>query len=77
VKIFIGTFIIVFILCYFFLFFGGILIFENFWAILAFVAFVITVLVTILVHQETKIEELEQRIETLESKRESENPEII
>jgi len=72
-KNFIGTFIGVFILCYFFLFFGGILIFENLWATLAFIAFVITVLITLFVHQETKIDQLEAKIKALESKIESQD----
>ncbi|MGI6227357.1 MAG: hypothetical protein ACOYJ1_13995 [Peptococcales bacterium] len=67
-KNFLGTFAISLILCYIFLFFGGVLIFENFWAILVFVAFIIAILITVFIHQETKIEELEARIKTLESK---------
>lgn len=69
-KSFLGTFAISLILCYIFLFFGGVLIFENFWAILVFVAFIIAILITAFVHQETKIEELEIRIKTLESQSE-------
>ncbi len=67
-KDFLVTFVISLILCYIFLFFGGVLIFENFWAILIFVAFIISILITAFMHQETKIEELEARIRTLESK---------
>jgi len=69
-KSFLGTFALSLILCYIFLFFGGILIFENFWAILVFVALIIAILITVFIHQETKIEELEARIKTLESKSE-------
>jgi Mn2+/Fe2+ NRAMP family transporter len=69
-KSFLGTFAISLILCYIILFFGGTLIFENFWAILVFVSLIIAILVTVLIHQETKIEELEARIKTLESKSE-------
>ena len=69
-KKFIGTFAISLILCYLFLFFGGVMIFENFWAILVLVAFIIAILITVFTHQETKIEELEARIKTLESKNE-------
>ena len=54
-------------MCYIFLFFGGILIFENLWAILVLVAFIIAILTTVFIHQETKIEELEARIKKLES----------
>ncbi len=66
-KNFLGTFAISLILCYIFLFFGGVLIFENFWAILVFVALIIAILTTVFIHQETKIEELEARIKILES----------
>lgn len=69
-KSFLGTFAISLILCYIFLFFGGVLIFENFWAILVFVALIIAILITAFVHQETKIEELEARIKILESQSE-------
>ena len=69
-KSFLGTFAISLILCYIFLFFGGILIFQNLWAMLFFAAFIITILITVFIHQETKIEELEARIKTLESKNE-------
>lgn len=69
-KDFLGTFAISLILCYIFLFFGGVLIFENFWAILVFAALIIAILITVFIHQETKIEELEGRIKTLESKSE-------
>ncbi|AET67835.1 hypothetical protein Desor_2233 [Desulfosporosinus orientis DSM 765] len=66
-KNFLGTFVISLILCYIFLFFGGALIFENFWAIIVFVALIITILTTVFIHQEIKIEELEARIKTFES----------
>lgn len=69
-KNFLETFVISLISCYIFLFFGGILILENFWATLIFVAFIIAILITVFIHQETKIEELETRIKTLESKSE-------
>ncbi len=70
-KNFLGTFAISLILCYIFLFFGGILIFENFfWAILVFVALIIAILITVFIHQETKTEELEARIKILEAQSE-------
>lgn len=67
-KGFFGTFIMCLVLCYVFLFFGGGIILGNIWAALVFVALIITILITIFIHQETKIEELETRIKTLESK---------
>lgn len=70
-KSFFGTFVICLILCYAFLLFGGGFILGNIWATLVFVALIITILITILIHQETKIEELETRIKILESQSES------
>ena len=66
-KNFIGTFIICLIVCYLFLFFGGVLIFENIWALIIFTAFIIAILITTFISQETKIEELEKRVKALES----------
>lgn len=65
-KKFIGTFAICLILCYVFLLFGGALIFENVWAGLVLVVLMISIIITAFMHQETKIEELEARIKTLE-----------
>ena len=67
-KNFLATFIMSIVICYIFLFFGGVLIFENFWAILVFVAFIIAILITVFISQETRIEELEIRIKQLESR---------
>lgn len=67
-KNFFGTFIICLILCYVFLFFGGALILENFLVVL--VALIIAILITVHIHQDTKIEKLEARIKTLESQNE-------
>jgi uncharacterized membrane protein YciS (DUF1049 family) len=69
-KNFMGTFAMSLILCCIFLFLGGVLIFENLWATLVFVALIITILITVFIHQETKIEDLEARIKTLESQSE-------
>lgn len=69
-KNFFGTFVICLITCYVFLFFGGALIFENFWAIIVLVALIIAILITVHIHQDTKIEELETRIKALESQNE-------
>nr|WP_312578132.1 hypothetical protein [Sedimentibacter sp.] len=69
-KNFFGTFVICLITCYVFLLFGGALIFENFWAIIVLVALIIAILITVHIHQDTKIEELETRIKALESQNE-------
>lgn len=66
-KKFFGTFAITLILCYIFLFFGGALIFESLYGVLILIAFIIAIFITIFVNQETRIEELEVRIKTLES----------
>ena len=71
-KRFLGTFIISVILCYVFLLFGGSLIFENIWRIIIFVAMIIAVLITAFVYQETKIEELEERIKRIEGQSDTE-----
>ncbi|MEA4989225.1 MAG: hypothetical protein VB095_14300 [Anaerovorax sp.] len=69
-KKFFGTFVMCLILCYIFLLFGGTLIFESFWAILVLVAFIISILISLFMYQETKIEELEARVKMLEDQRE-------
>ncbi|KAF5041988.1 hypothetical protein DSECCO2_517340 [anaerobic digester metagenome] len=59
-KSFLRTFVICIILSYVFLLIIGGLISENGLALLVFVAFVITVLITIFTNQESKIEDLEK-----------------
>ncbi|MEL7607326.1 hypothetical protein SDC9_50995 [bioreactor metagenome] len=65
-KSFLRTFVICIILSYVFLLIIGGLISENGLALLVFVAFVITVLITIFTNQESKIEDLEKRLTKLE-----------
>ncbi|MDF2504648.1 MAG: hypothetical protein K0R06_2139 [Clostridium sp.] len=65
-KSFLRTFVTCIILSYFFLLTIGGLILENGLALLVFVAFVITVLITIFTNQESKIEDLEKRLTKLE-----------
>lgn len=65
-KSFLRTFVICIILSYVFLLIIGGLILENGLALLVFVAFVITVLITIFTNQESKIEDLEKRLTKLE-----------
>lgn len=65
-KLFLRTFVICIILSYCFLLIIGELISENGLALLVFVAFVITVLITIFTNQESKIEDLEKRLTKLE-----------
>lgn len=66
-KGFLGTFVICFILIYVFLLFGGAFIFENIWGVLILIALVMAILITVFINQETKLEELEERIKNLES----------
>lgn len=65
------TFFAIFFACFFFicifLMFGGILLFENFWALVGLASFVLAIFISILFHQETKLEELEKRLEALET----------
>ncbi|WP_019230112.1 hypothetical protein [Sedimentibacter sp. B4] len=65
-KSFLRTFVICIILSYVFLLIIGGLISENGLALLVFVAFVITVIITIFTNQESKIEDLEKRLTKLE-----------
>ncbi len=67
-KNFLATFAMTLVLTYVFLFFGGVLILENFWAMFVFIAFIIAILVTVLINLAIKIEELEKRVILLENK---------
>lgn len=75
-KRFLGTFVPVLVLCWAFLFFGGLRIFENIFAVLAFCALVITVLILLFVGQSERIEALEARIRALEQGRNHEEDEL-
>jgi len=65
-KSFLRTFVICIILSYVFLLIIGGLILENGLALLVFIAFVMTVLITIFTNQESKIEDLKKRLTKLE-----------
>lgn len=67
-KDFLATFIVCMISCYIFLFFGGALILENIWIIPIFAALFLAILIKAFIHQETKLEELEERIKSMESR---------
>ena len=64
-KNFFETYVISFILVLLFLFFGG-FIFNSALAIIGVVALIIAILISAYIELETKIEELETRIKTLE-----------
>ncbi len=66
-KDFLGTFALVVVLTYLFLFFGGFFLFDSIWRILFLVSLFISILITAFVGQERQIKELEKRIQELES----------
>lgn len=76
-KDFFVTWMICFILLIIFLVFGGSFILENFWASVSLVAVVIATLITTFISQDTKIEQLEARIQALEAKDVEKNKEIL
>ncbi len=65
IKRFFETFVICFIMCIIFLFFSA-LIFQSVIATIATVALFFTILISIYIEIQTKIEELENRIKALE-----------
>ncbi len=65
-KGFIGTFLCVMVAAVVFLFFGGAWLMQNFWGLVAVVAFVLAVLLSWLTHLEEKVSALEKRIRELE-----------
>ncbi|WP_031513095.1 hypothetical protein [Desulfofalx alkaliphila] len=64
-KNFISTFFLCLIVCGVATFFLAHLIFSNILAIIVFIAFLLAVLITAFINLETKIEELEKKIEEL------------
>lgn len=68
-KDFIKTFLIVAILLFVFLFFGGYLLFDfskHFWLAALNCAFIASIIIYVLCKQAEKIEELEKRIKDIE-----------
>lgn len=67
-KEFISTFFICLVVCGIATFFAG-LILNNIWAIIVIVAFLLAVLITAFMNQESRIEDLEKKMEkTLNNK---------
>ncbi|KHF37987.1 hypothetical protein [Halalkalibacter okhensis] len=64
-KEFIGVFFACLVICYVATFFFAGLILDNFWAIVTLIAFFLSVFITIFIKQETRIEELEKKVEKL------------
>lgn len=69
-KTFISTFVVCLVIGYAFLFFGGALLLEHFWAAFVFAMLVLAAFITALLRQETKLEELEARIKQMEAAKE-------
>lgn len=67
-KGFIGTFLCIAIAVVVFLFFGGAWLMQNFWGIVAVVAFVLAVLFSWLARLENEVDALKKKIEELEQK---------
>ena len=64
-KNFISTLFASLIVCSVAAFFFAGLISTNFWAMVFFVSFLLAVLITVLMNQDSKIEELEKKMEQL------------
>lgn len=64
-KKFIGTFLACIVICWIFAFFFLGLIIENIWALIIFIAFLLAVFITIFINQDSRIEELEKKMEEL------------
>ncbi|WP_100407791.1 hypothetical protein [Bacillus solitudinis] len=64
-KEFIGNFLACIVICWIFAFFFLGLIVEKMWALIIFIAFVLAVFITVFIKQESRIEELEKKVEKL------------
>lgn len=64
-KEFIGTFLVCIVGCWIAAFFFLGLILENIWALIIFIAFVLAVFITVFMSQESRIEDLEKKVEKL------------
>lgn len=62
-KDFFSTFLICVVACWIFVFFFLGIILENLWLLIFFIAFVMAAFITIIIKQETRIEELEKKVE--------------
>ncbi|RSL30380.1 hypothetical protein D7Z54_26445 [Salibacterium salarium] len=69
-KEFIGIFLACVVICSIFSFFFLGLIVESIWALIILIAFVLSVFITVFVKQESRIEELEKKVEKLLDKQE-------
>lgn len=69
-KDFLLTFFIVLVSLFLFMFFGGVLILENFYLVLIACALIASLIIFAFFRQSEKIDELEKRIEQLEREKE-------
>ena len=69
-KDFLLTFFIVLVSLFLFMFFGGVLILENFYFVLIACALIASLIIFAFFRQSEKIDELEKRIEQLEREKE-------
>lgn len=67
-KEFISAFLACIVICWIFAFFFLGLIVENIWALIIFISFLLAVFITIFIKQETRIEELEKKMDELYNK---------
>lgn len=67
-KDFFVTWLIAAVIIFVFIFFGGAVIFENIWAWIIFISFIIALIISLYMHCETKMEKMETRIKELEEK---------
>ncbi|WP_067726580.1 hypothetical protein [Oceanobacillus damuensis] len=64
-KEFIGTFLVCVVICWITAFFFLGLILDNSWALIIFIAFPLAVFITVFMKQESRIEDLEKKIENI------------
>lgn len=69
-KEFIGTFLVCVVMCWVGAFFFLGLILENIWVLIILLAFIVAVLITIFMKQESRIDDLEKKVEKLVNEQE-------
>lgn len=66
-KEFFGIFMACLLFIFLFVTFGGINVFADIWGIIIIAALFLSILITVYINQERKLEELEEKIRSLES----------
>ena len=67
-KNFLGTWLAMFVVSFVFLFFGGAMIFQNIYAAVALVSFVLAVIISVFSELQEQIDELTKKVKELEEK---------